>query len=154
MEILKYKDIEDLYWFMCDLVEHDNKNVTAVLFYDDALELMRNFIEDYDVEIGNIEIGNHDYNGYDKEYYVSIGSDYTLDVCPAMPHFKQDFGYVPVQGVDVILYHGDVKQSIVTVNDCDESFQIEFGEDSDDNCSLCSCGSCPILEYIIALLGK
>ena len=56
MEILNYKDIEDLYWFMCDLVEHDSKNVTAVLFYDDALELMRYFIEDYDVEILRLAI--------------------------------------------------------------------------------------------------
>ena len=156
MEILKFTDIEDLYLFMCDMVDNDSKNITAVLFYDEALELMRYFLEDYDIEVGHIEIGTHDYNGYDREYYVSIGSDYTLDVCPAMPNYDKKFGYVPVQEADIILYSGDAKQSIVKVNDCEESIQIEF-DPYEDLCGDCcyDCLSCPQgIDHVVQLIAE
>jgi len=143
MEILKFKDIEDLYSFMCAISQGEEKNITAVLNYDDAVELMRCFLDDVIVEVGHLEIGEYDYNGYDKEYYVSIDTDLILDVCPAMPHYNKEFGYVPVQEADIILYGGDVKQSIVSINDAKESFQIEIDDEDDELLIECS-GQCPL----------
>lgn len=160
MEIMKFKDIEDVYGFMSDIVTSDSKNITAVLFYEQAEELMRLFLEDLDVTVGHIEIGNHDYSNYSREYYVSIDSDLILDVCPVMPHYKQDFGYVPIQEADIILYDESAKQSIVRINDCKESYQIEFGYDEDEcgnccnDCCSCSKSLCTAIRLFMNLLNE
>lgn len=157
MEILKFEDECDLYSYMCRLVD-DKRNVTAVLHYEEAVELMRCFLEDFDVEVGHLEIGDSDYNGYDKEYYVSIDTDRILDVCPVMPHYDVEFGYVPIQEADVILYRGDVKQAIVEVNDPKTSFQIEYVDEDDTFIDgiLSGCtDKCPLYnEAVLRLLAK
>lgn len=158
MEILRFYDECDLCSYMIDMANH-GKSVTAVLNYEEAAELMRNLLEEPDVEVGHLEIGNHDYNGYDKEYYVSIDSDFIIDVCPAMPHYDVKFGYVPVQESDVILYSGDVKYAIVDINNSDTSYQIEFDiddyngfpEECIDKCPLCST---QVLQMLAKLFGE
>lgn len=131
MEILEFKDIYNLYLFMTEIAETENKVITAVLHFEDAAELVKYLTADDEVLIGHIDIADYDYNGYDREFYVSLDTDFILDVCPVIPNYDNKGNYVPMQETDIMLYGGDVKQAIVNVNDCKENFEIKFVDDED-----------------------
>lgn len=55
----------------------------AVLFYEDAIKLIRELMFYEDITVESLEIAPPKHNGYDKEYYISLTDDLYASVEPA-----------------------------------------------------------------------
>lgn len=77
-----FEDYEELSDYMIDKAQ-DGLYTVAVLFYDDALGLLRELMRYDDVEVEALDIKPEEYDGYDKEYYVSLADDMVASVEPA-----------------------------------------------------------------------
>ena len=82
MEILFFNDYTEIGEYMYEKA-NDGCNITATLFLEDTIGLMRDLMSYEDIEIGGIDVAQMEYNGYSKEYYVTLSEDLVLDVEPA-----------------------------------------------------------------------
>lgn len=110
------------------------KTVYAVLFYEQAIDLMRS-IMDYDcVELCDIEIAPGDVNGYYHEYYVVLDSEMILHVQPAW-HEKNKYsceGYYDFDA-DLVYIDGDANSSILRGQDMSNCFEIVWDDEDDED---------------------
>lgn len=139
MDCLYINDLDELAHYMACSVG-DKSEVVAVLFFEEAKELMKIFLSDYDVEIGVIDITNFEYDGYEGEYYVSLTEDGMFSVEPAWGEDK----YL-MTCADLMLIDGDASYGIVERNMDSECVEIRFDyfdseDDCDDDC--CECCGC------------
>lgn len=98
----------------------DGYDITSTLFVEDAMGLLKILMQYEEIDIGEINISQPEYSGYNKEYYVSLSSDMTLNVQAA----QIDNGYIFAEP-DIMLIHGDASSSIIqTLNpeDCIEIY--------------------------------
>ena len=133
MERIAFAQIADLSEYMINRVE-DKEYIVAALFFDDAVELMKNLLLYEEVQVGSIDIADFEYDGYTGEYYVSLLGDYTLCVERALSSEK----YLKTDAA-LILLDGDVKQAIVEANDESECIEISIGEDEYIECNCNNC---------------
>lgn len=77
-----FKNYEELSDYMIDKAQ-DGFYTVAVLFYDDALELLRELMFHNDIEFEALDIKPEQYDGYNKEYYISLTDDMVVSVEPA-----------------------------------------------------------------------
>lgn len=85
----------------------DGKITYTILFYDEAIEVMRHIISlSPDISFGGINITPVEYNGYDKEYFVVLSDDLTLDIEPAW-HEKNQYHNAGYLGFDSDLIYID-----------------------------------------------
>lgn len=123
MERLDFNGISDLGSFLYELSSNEASVTTAVLFYDEAQELLRKLLQYENVNIGHINFSHEDY-GYSKEYYITLDSDLYLDIEPAY----EDDGYSYID-TDVMLLDGDANSRIAIMNDNCLRFEIVFEDD-------------------------
>lgn len=152
MDRLFFDDIAELGNFMYESADEQSVVVSSVLLYDKAVELIRWLMAYDDITIGSINIENEDYNGYDKEFYVTLDSDLVLDVAPAYKYktAKTSAGYTDIDA-DLILYDGDVNSRIAIQSECLNKFEIVFEEECED--SSYDCGTCPHRELSEKVIG-
>ena len=137
MKRLVLSDISELAEYMIGKVAEEF-NVTATLFYDDAVALTRELMSYEDIDVGCLEIMTPEYNGYKKEYYVTLSEDNVLAVEPAW----KDGKYLNAEP-DLMIIDGDSSHKIVEdipVGNCRELY-IGIEEDDTDCCDEC-CGDC------------
>ena len=110
------------------------KTTYAVLFYDEAIELIRELMVYCDVDVNSIDIAAGDFNGYFKEYVVSLSSDMMLDVEPAW-HGANEYvseGYLWIGSADTIYIDGDASSSIL--KDVEGNvYELVFSDDEYDD---------------------
>lgn len=169
MEIRNFYDFDELGDYMYELASEESQVVTAVLLYEDAIELIKWLMLYDDVEIGSISIENEDYHGYDKEFYITLDTDLVLDVVPAyqLQTDKTAEGYLPLES-EVVFYGGDVSSKLALQNTYGNKYEIVIENYYDDECGDCcgDCSNCPhsetsetvaealcILDYILNHLG-
>lgn len=97
----------------------DGYNITSTLFVGDAMELLKMLMRYEEIDIGEINISQPEYNGYDKEYYISLSSDMTLNVQAA----QVDGIYIYAEP-DIMLIHGDASSSIIKTMNLDDCVEI------------------------------
>ena len=97
----------------------DGYNITSTLFVGDAMELLRTLIQYEEIDIGEINISQPEYNGYNKEYYISLSNDMILNVQAA----QVDNGYIFAEP-DIMLIHGDASSSIIKTMNLDDCIEI------------------------------
>lgn len=137
--------IEDLYdvaeAMYDEIVEKDKEEVMFVGHYDEAIEMIKNLMIQDDVMPHAIEIHDVEWDGYDKEYYVSLDSNLELWVEPAIGvkgNYLTSF-------VNVMFVTGDCNSKILQVIESDEVVEIAFFDDEDceeewfDCCGECIC---------------
>lgn len=122
-----FKDYDELANYMYEKAT-DNIDTVAVLFFDDSASLLKKLLVKDGVTIDAIDIAPEDFDGYSKEYYISLGSDLILDVEPAHNGKK----YLNTD-TDLMLIHGDASSAII--RDVDEKIcrEIYIGTDTDDD---------------------
>lgn len=152
MDRLFFDDIAELGNFMYESADEKSLTVSSVMFYDKAVELIRWLMTYDDITVGSINIENEDYNGYNKEFYVTLDSDLILDVTPAYKFKteKTSAGYTDIDA-DLILYDGDANSRIAIQNECLNKFEIVFEEECEDSnydCSVCSHCDFEIIEML------
>lgn len=132
MRVLNFENHEDLAEFMMDIVKEDEKIVYAVLFYEDARQLLKELASYNETIIGNIELTDPLNKGYNKEFYVILDSEYRIDVEEAW-HDKNEYhdqGYYWFGDKDVLaLVHSDVNSKVIEATDGSTCYEIEIEED-------------------------
>lgn len=121
-----FKDYKDLSEYMYAKAS-DGINITATLFFEDTISLIKELLLNDDIEIGGINIAQEEYTGYSKEYYITLSDDLILDVAPAH-NGKLYLNAEP----DMMLIHGDASSSIIRDIDDDICREIYIGSEIDD----------------------
>lgn len=125
MDKYTFENHGDLSGYMADMAQ-DGYSTIAVLFYDDAIKLMRELMYYEDISVDAIDIQPYPHKGYDREYYVTLADDLVLSVEPAY----YDDRYL-MTDADIILVSGKAHSSILKVLDnkkCRE-LEIDLSED-------------------------
>ena len=120
-----YKDIA-MYLYGFGL---DGKYASAVLFGDDAVELLREFLLLNNTSIGLIEIERGDYDSYCMEYYVSITPELEIYVEKAYRN-----GKYTIMFSDVTLISEDANSRVIGSLHKDGCIEISIGE----KCECCA----------------
>lgn len=102
-----FGDYEELSDYMIDKAQ-DGYYTVAVLFYNEALGLLRELMSYDDIELEALDIKPEEYDGYDKEYYVSLADDMVASVEPAYV----DGRYLNAEA-DLTLIDGDASSAII-----------------------------------------
>jgi hypothetical protein len=135
--------IEDLYdvaeKMYDEIVENEKEEVMFVGYYDDAIEVIKCLMIFDDVMPHSLEIRDVEWEGYDKEYYVSLDENLELWVEPAIGKKGEYLMTV----VDTMFMTGDCSSKILHKVDAYEVFEVVFfgEEDFEDDCSDC-CREC------------
>ncbi|MDY4494987.1 MAG: hypothetical protein SPE24_08965 [Erysipelotrichaceae bacterium] len=137
---------EELCEYMIDKAQ-DGMYSVAVLFYDDAIKLIREMMMYDDIEIEALEIKPYEYDGYDKEYYVSLADDMVASVEPAFVGDR----YLDAEA-DLTLIDGNANSAILKhlqENKCHEIYIGENEDTYDDCCEECDdCHEDELLDKI------
>jgi hypothetical protein len=133
MELLKFEDYAEIGNYMYETAL-DGEAISAVLYYDDMIDIMKWLLEYDDIDVGNITIIEE----YPHEYYVTLDECLYLNIKPVIGYD----GNAIKENVDIMLFDGDVPNSIALCNsDC---VQKEISYNEDDFCGDCcaDCSSC------------
>lgn len=140
MDTLYFLDYMELACYMVDNAD-DGKAVTAVLFYDDAKELLKELACYEETEIGSIDLHEPEWNGYDKEFYITLDDNLTIWVEEAYHEIEETgfkgyfrFGFEN----SIALIDGNASSLIVkAAEENDYIAEIEIGENCDKDCNEC-----------------
>ena len=144
MERLEFEDINDLSDLLYDIASKHDVVITAVLFYEQAQELIRHLMKHEKVEIGRADFSYAD-NGYHKEYYITLKPDLVLN---AIPSFN-GAGYNEIN-TDGIMFDGDASSKIAIINDGCLQFEICYKETPYDESELNEIKD--VLDYIFSMI--
>lgn len=126
MRKLVFDTHEDLSEYMISVAKK-GKCVEAIVYYEEAMNLIRDFAQFEDVEFESLVIEPYDYNRYDKEFYVYIASDMTLEVEKA----NIDGSYL-MSEADVHLIDSDASSSILKSLLGGEQIEISIGTEEEN----------------------
>lgn len=132
MEKVIFKGYDEIVKQMFD-VANDGGTAYAICFLDDAIGIIKKLLACDETTIGGIDIAQEEYNGYDKEYFVSIDGDYIVDVQPAWHESNEyhEAGYLWFDAEKVFVV-GDANSSIIKCVDKNKCVEIEFDFRNDD----------------------
>lgn len=130
MDKIIFNSHDDLAEYMLSRADLGD-DVHAILFFEDAAELIRALLAYDDTSVHSIEICEPSFNGYRKEYCVTLDTDFVVYVQPAWHEEGEtyDAGYYDIEESYVLL-DGDVNSKIMrSLSHC-ECFEIEINEDA------------------------
>ena len=147
MRRLFFEDVHELSNKMIHDVLRGSECVSAVCHYELATALLSELIQS-DIPIGQIDISDYEWSGYDREYMVTImdGNVY----CNQAYGRKVD-GYSKDEYIesfsDVVYIHQDCNSKILKYIDCDEIYEfsvydVDDFDDFDCNCFECKHDEC------------
>lgn len=132
MRVDHFEDYSELCAYMLDRAE-DGCYSVAVLFFDGAMELLKEFMLYDDIVVESIDLQPEMFNGYAKEYYVSLAEDLHLCVEPAYVGGK----YLRTEA-DLTLVDGNASYS--AIRDVDEKkcheIHVGYSEDDPEHCHM------------------
>ena len=137
MKKIYFDDYEDLSEFMMYSAE-EGKTSYAILFYNDAKQLLKELSAYPETEIDDIILTEPMYKGYNKEYYVVLDDDFHISVEEAW-HEKNEWheaGYNKYYEDNIItLLDGDASSKAIDAAENGVCYEIEIKNDSnDDDC--------------------
>lgn len=113
--------------------------VQVVGFYDKISGVLKEILQYDEVSVGNVELNSADWNGYFKEYYLTIDED--MAVCVEPGYYKEKEIYLQYEAETLIIC--DDCNSVIIKNNRHkgaESYSYRY----DDDCERihCNCGKC------------
>lgn len=134
MEKIIFNDYKTLAEIMYSIADAGDISYT-VCFFDDAVKLLKELMSFEETSVGGIELSDEDYNGYSKEYYISLDDDFIIDVQPA---YNKDLnngkGAYYTFDAEKTFIVGDANSIIIKDIDKDTCYEIEFNtEDIEDS---------------------
>lgn len=116
-------------------------SVSAALFYDETKELMRELLKYDEVDAYGIEIHPTEWDGYNKEYYITLSDELDLFVEKAYQEDKDRYlGFE----VDCLILGPGVNSKIALKNEAEHApvYEAVFEGDEDFECSDCDMCAC------------
>jgi len=140
MKRVYFGTMKELAEFMFTEAVGGHSAITA-LFYDEAKELMRELLKYDEVDAYGIEIHPEEWEGYNKEYYITLSDDLTLFVEQA--YQKDKDRYLSFEHDCLILGSG-VNSKIALKNEAEHApvYEAVFEGDEDFDCSDCELCAC------------
>lgn len=141
MERRKFDNYSELGNRMYELACEESQVVTAVLFCEEAVELVKWLMLYDDITVRNIDIESEDYHGYDKEFYITLDGDLVLNVTPA---YSDSAECLSLES-DIIFYGGDVSSHLAIQSIYGKKYEIVIKDSAYEGCSYCceDCSTCP-----------
>lgn len=149
MEKIYIEDALDLAKLMLYDI-NNGKDSSAVLFYDDAVELIAELQLIGDAHPISLDISHPDFSGYNGVYYVDMTpvseDEFELFVCPAKEADNTEYSY---NTADVIYVDGDADSFILKNIEAPAIYEIdiehEVYDEDDEECDL-NCDDCPFSD--------
>ena len=143
MKTFIIKNLEDVEEAMYDEIAINKKeNVTFVGFYEDAIEVLKELMMHDEIVPYSLEIHPAEYDGYDKEYYVTLDNEMSLFCEPAY-HVEHEIYYF--DECDIAFIRNDVNSAILARIEADELYEVTYTDEVEDDkkpyCGEC-CGEC------------
>lgn len=135
MDKMGFKSYEEIAAFMTATAHDEEKDVCAIVFFEDAAKLIREILLFDDVTISFLELHDEEWNGYNKEFYVTLTSEMELFVEAA---FRDGIYICP--GVSLALVDGDANSKVLqSLEDADriEIYIDDSSEEYEGNCDVC-----------------
>lgn len=150
MDKIYFEDIHELANLMLHHDINNCKDSSAVLYYDDAVDLITELQLIGDAHLISLDITHPDVGGYNGVYYVDAmyvsEDEFELFVCPAK---KSDDATYVYNAADVIYVDGDAESCILKSLDAPELFEITIEhmvyDEDDEECGL-DCDECPFSD--------
>lgn len=142
MRRLFFEDVHELSNKMIHDVLRGSECVSVVCHYELATALLSELIQS-DIPIGQIDISDYEWSGYDREYMVTImdGNVY----CNQAYGRKVD-GYSKDEYIesssDIVYVHQDCNSKILKYIDCDEIYEFSIYDVDDFDDFECDCFEC------------
>lgn len=96
----------------------DFELITCCGFYDDIEQVLNAVLKFEETSLLNVELKNEDYNGYTKEYLLTINNCFTINVEPAASKKKNIYlGY----DAEILFINNDCSIAIVNKNSFDDA---------------------------------
>ena len=133
MTELYYESIEDLCADVDDIVEEGYDGVIDIVAkYNEAKEILRELVYfDYDLEF--VELEPVDWDGYDKEYSISVDADRRTISCEKLWHDDRYYH----SDAEVVYFMDDVNSKVIySYDEESEMYAVHVG-DCDGDCKHC-----------------
>lgn len=142
MKTLEFKDYVHLSEYIYELVEEQKHKVSVIMLKNGVNALLKELIN-YDVfTYGQIKLSEYD-NHYNKEYYLIINTDFTIDVTPVY-----DADNITLAQSKIILYEDMINLQLISLNDSCIQYEIFIRNKNKCICDNCcyDCNSCPRID--------
>jgi len=149
MDRIVIEDVYDVAEIMIDEIREGHET-TFIGLYDDVSEIIKDLVicSDYEVNIERIDLEPVEFDGYDKEYYVSLTKNMKL-WCEKAYHSEHEC-YL-FDETDVVFIADDCNSKILDRVDCNRIYEVgcEFDEpECDGDCENCHLGELDRHEVI------
>lgn len=129
MEVLRLKGFQDLAKRMHNDAKH-GKVVYSVLFFANAVELIKLLLKYDDVNISTVDISEYKFEAYAKEYYIVLDDEMNLYVEKAFVLAEKYMKEKYLNFTANVLYiDGHASSTIYTDNLIDKSYELDFTDD-------------------------
>lgn len=134
MKRVYFGTMEELAAFMASEAEEKRSSV-AVLFYDEAKELLRELLMYEEVDLNSAELRSPEWDGYNKEYYITLTPELDLFVEQAVGENGDYLGFED----DCLILGAGASSAIITKNYAEHAaiYEAVFADDEDFDCGEC-----------------
>ena len=102
-------------------IASNGKTIYLFTYFDDAVAVMRELLQYNTILVGGIDIAQKEDDLYEKEYYISVDKNMTIDVEPAYEEDDEWVGYIGfVADQAIVGKNTDYKTMIEDVNNNEE----------------------------------
>lgn len=139
LKIEYIEELADIVMNEVDVNDNDEKSISIIGKYEEIKEVLKAVIAGYEVDIMGLELPHPEWNGYDKEYDLSVWScdgEITIN-CEAI---QRDGEYLNLEG-DILYIFDDCSSKILQKADYNEAYSVSIGEDE------CDCDKCECYDY-------
>lgn len=141
MKRVYFGNMELLAAYMLDIAA-EKESVMAVLYYDEAKELLHELAKYDDIDVHSIYLEPEDWGGYTQEYYITLSGKYGIELYVEQGYDSQKERYLNYESDHVIL-SGDANSQVARMNLTEhaETYEAVFDDDDIDcdDCDLCIC---------------
>ena len=144
MQRLFIKDISEIAEFMYEKVCGSCEEATFIGFYDDAVDVLKELTNMEETYIYQVSIEPEDWDGYDKEYIVTLGEDFSIWCEKA---YRQEIGQYVSGLLDCVVIADDCNKASLRDIDTDHIYVASYDlnarmpdediDECDGNCECC-----------------
>lgn len=139
LKIEYIEELADIVMNEVDVNDDDEKSISIIGKYEEIKEVLKAIIAGYEVDIMGLELPHPEWNGYDKEYDLSVWScdgEITIN-CEAI---QRDGEYLNLEG-DILYIFDNCSSKILQNTNYHKSYSVSV-DDDECECDCCECCDC------------
>ena len=143
MKRLLVEDMIDVAELMYDMITNGRESVSFIGKYEDTARLIKELLMIYDeTHIHQVSIETIDWDGYDKEYIVTLDDDMNIWCEKA---YQEEYNRYLFVDDECVLVSDDCNSKILDGIDSDEVYEVGYDFDDEETCQ-CNCENCTCNE--------